>query len=93
MAIRKRDYLFKRDGSQYWRVRFQMGGRSVEQSLKTTDRREAELAALPMIAEHKAKLLAMRPRLNPLGEGISARLARGPRWQPPLRDRTRVAPS
>jgi integrase len=41
-----------------------MGGRSVEQSLKTTDRREAELAALPMIAEHKAKLLAMRPRLE-----------------------------
>ena len=63
--MRKRDYLFKRDGSQYWRVRFQMGGRSVEQSLKTTDRREAELAALPMIAEHKAKLLAMRPRLEP----------------------------
>ena len=41
-----------------------MGGRSVEQSLKTTDRREAELAALPMIAEHKAKLLAMLPRLE-----------------------------
>jgi integrase len=64
MSTRKRDYLFKRNGSQYWRVRFQMGGRSVEQSLKTTDRREAELAALPMIAEHKAKLLAIRPRLE-----------------------------
>jgi integrase len=65
MSARKRDYLFKRTDSQYWRVRFQMGGRSVEQSLKTTDRREAELAALPLIAEHKAKLLAMRPRLEP----------------------------
>ena len=65
MTVRKRDYLFKRKGSQYWRVRFQVGGRSVEQSLKTTDRREAELAALPMIAEHKAKLLAIRPRLEP----------------------------
>jgi len=65
MSMRKRDYLFKRNGSQYWRVRFQMDGRSIEQSLKTTDRREAELAALPMIAEHKAKLLAMRPRLEP----------------------------
>jgi integrase len=64
MSKRKRDYLFKRSGSQYWRVRFQTGGRSVEQSLKTTDRREAELAALPMIAEHKAKLLATRPRLE-----------------------------
>ena len=62
--MRKRDYLFKRNGSQYWRVRFQMGGRSIEQSLKTTERREAELAALPMIAEHKAKLLARRPRLD-----------------------------
>ena len=62
--MRKRDYLFKRNGSQYWRVRVQMGGRSVEQSLKTTDRREAELAALPLIAEHKAKLLARRPRLE-----------------------------
>ena len=65
MSAHRRDYLFKRNGSQYWRVRFQVGGRSVEQSLKTTDRREAELAALPMIAEHKAKLLAMRPRLEP----------------------------
>jgi integrase len=65
MSKRKRDYLFKRNGSQYWRVRFQMGGRSVEKSLKTTDRREAELAALPLIAEHKAKLLAMRPWLEP----------------------------
>jgi integrase len=64
VSKRKSDYLFKRAGSQYWRVRFQMGGRSVEQSLKTTDRREAELAALPLIAEHKAKLLAMRPRLE-----------------------------
>src|SRR5665213_3094897 len=65
MSARKRDYLFKRNGSQYWRVRLQMGGRSVEQSLKTTDRREAELVALPMIAEHKANLLAMRTRLEP----------------------------
>jgi integrase len=59
---KRRDYLFKRNGSQYWRVRFQMDGRSVEQSLKTTDRREAELAALPMIAEHKQRLLVRRPR-------------------------------
>jgi integrase len=65
MSTRKRDYLFKRSGSQYWRIRFQIGGRSVEHSLKTMDRREAELAALPLIAEHKAKLLAARPRLEP----------------------------
>ena len=29
----------------------------------TSDRREAEVIALPLIAEHKAKLLAARPRL------------------------------
>ena len=61
---RKRDYLFLRPGSQYWRVRFQAGGRSIEKSLGTTDRAQAEVLALPMIAEHKARLLAARPRLE-----------------------------
>ncbi len=61
-AKRKTDYLFKRNGSQFWRVRFQMDGRSVETSLGTTDRQEAEIAALPMIAGHKQRLLARRPR-------------------------------
>ena len=61
-ALRKRDYLFKRDGSQYWHVRFQMNGRSVAKSLKTTDKSEAEILALPFIREHKARLMAARPR-------------------------------
>src|SRR6266566_2037949 len=64
MSKRKRDYLFKRPNSQHWRVRFQMGGRSVEQSLGTPDRAHAEIIALPLIAEHKAKLLEARPRLE-----------------------------
>ena len=41
-----------------------MGGRSVEKSLKTTDRAQAEILALPMIAQHKARLLAARLRLE-----------------------------
>src|SRR6266566_2321605 len=64
MSKRKRDYLFKRPNSQHWRVRFQMGGRSVEKSLGTPDRAHAEIIALPLIAEHKAKLLEARPRLE-----------------------------
>src|SRR5260370_19166574 len=62
---RKRDYLFLRPGSQYWRVRFQMDGRSVEKSLGTTDRARAEVLALPLIAEHKARLWEARPRIEP----------------------------
>jgi integrase len=64
MRQRKRDYLFLRPNSQYWRVRFQMGGRSIEKSLGTTDRQQAEVMALPLIAQHKAKLLAARPRFE-----------------------------
>jgi integrase len=40
----------------------------VEKSLGTPDRRQAEVLALPLIAEHKAKLLAARPRLAPIWE-------------------------
>ena len=63
---RKRDYLFLRPGSQYWRVRLQTDGRSVEKSLGTSDRAQAEVLALPYIAEHKTKLLAARPRIEPI---------------------------
>src|SRR5690349_10872523 len=63
---RKRDYLFLRPGSQYWRVRLQADGRSIEKSLGTSDRAQAEVLALPYIAEHKAKLLAARPRIEPV---------------------------
>ncbi len=64
MKERRRDYLSKRPNSQHWRVRFQMGGRSVEKSLSTPDRAQAEILALPMIAQHKARLLAARLRLE-----------------------------
>jgi integrase len=60
----KADYLFLRPGSQNWHVKLQFPGHRVEKSLGTPDRREAEVLALPYIAEHKAKLLAARPRIE-----------------------------
>ena len=51
---RKRDYLFLRPGSQHWHVKLQTPGNRVEKSLGTPDRREAEIAALPLIAQHRA---------------------------------------
>jgi len=58
---RKRDHILLRPGSKFWRVRFQRDGKSVEQSLHTTDRGEAECLALPLIAQHRARLLARDP--------------------------------
>jgi integrase len=57
-------YLFQRPGSQNWHVKLQSPTRRVERSLRTPDRREAEVRALPLIAEHKAALLVARPRLE-----------------------------
>jgi hypothetical protein len=61
---RKIDYLFLRPGSRSWHIRLQAPGKRVEKSLGTPDRMQAELLALPLIAEHKAALLATRPRLE-----------------------------
>jgi len=64
---RKRDYLFQRSGSQNWYVRLQYPGgqhKPVEKSLRTPDRRQAEILAMPLIREHKARLLAARPTLQ-----------------------------
>jgi hypothetical protein len=54
-------YLFKQRGSQNWHVRLQYPDKRVEKSLGTPDRQVAEVLALPMIAEHKGRLLATRP--------------------------------
>jgi integrase len=59
---RKIDYLFQRRHSGNWQVKLQGTSGRVEKSLGTPDRRLAELRALPMIAEHKAALLAAQPR-------------------------------
>lgn len=60
---RKTDYLFQRPGSANWWIKLQSPGKRVEKSLGTADRRQAEILALPMIAKHKALLLAARPHL------------------------------
>jgi integrase len=65
VVARKRDYLFRRSGSQNWRVRFQHDGKSIEKSLGTPDRAQAEILSLPLVAEHKRALLAARPRFDP----------------------------
>ncbi|MGB7037676.1 MAG: hypothetical protein WBD71_19370 [Xanthobacteraceae bacterium] len=62
--MRRTDYLFQRPGSRNWHVKLQSPTGRVERSLNTPDRVQAEILALPMIAEHKAKLLAARPHLR-----------------------------
>src|ERR1700733_13807993 len=61
---RKTDYLFQRAGSSNWWIKLQSPGKRVEKSLGTRDKKEAEIIALPMIAHHKAALLAAKPRLE-----------------------------
>jgi len=76
---RSRDYLFKKPGSRFWRLRLQAGGRSIERSLRTTDRLEAEALALPIIAQHKQRLIENRPRL---ATGIRYKVAPGDHTAP-----------
>ena len=47
-----------------WWVKLQTPGKRVEKSLRTRDKKEAEILALPLIAQHKATLLAAQPRLE-----------------------------
>jgi integrase len=56
-------YLFQRSGSENWYVKLRSQGQRLERSLGTADRREAEIAALPLIATHKQRLLDGRPRI------------------------------
>jgi integrase len=64
-ASRKRDYIFQRPGSSNWYVKLRSPGeKRKEVSLGTSDRAQAEIIALPMIVEHKKRLLAARPRLE-----------------------------
>jgi integrase len=59
-------YLFQR-GSMWW-IKLRSPTGRIERSLGTSDRRTAEVIALPMIGEHKATLLATRPRLVAIWE-------------------------
>ena len=62
--MQRTDYLFLRPGSRNWHIKLQSPTERIEQSLGTPDRVQAEILALPMIAEHKVKLLEARPRLE-----------------------------
>jgi integrase len=79
MATRKTDFIFQRPGSDNWWIKLRSGGQRVEKSLRTSDRARAEILALPMIAEHKARLLAARPRFEPI-------------WQQKLKPGLHVSP-
>jgi integrase len=58
-------YLFQRAGSSNWYVKLRTPGeKRKEVSLGTPDKLQAEIAAAPLVADHKAKLLAARPRLE-----------------------------
>jgi integrase len=65
-GYRKRnpDYLFQRSGSQNWWIKLRTPGKHIEKSLGTSDREQALILSLPMIAQHKTALLARRPRLE-----------------------------
>jgi integrase len=57
-------YLFQRPGSSNWYIKLRSPGeKRKELSLGTSDRREAEILAGPMVTAHKAALLAARPHL------------------------------
>ena len=58
-------YLFQRPGSENYYVKLRSPAGRIEKSLGTSDRREAEIVALPLIRDHKAALLAARPRVVP----------------------------
>ena len=59
-------YIFQRPESQNWYIRLYPpnGGKRLEKSLGTPDRRQAEILAMPYIAEHKRRLLEERPRVT-----------------------------
>jgi integrase len=64
MRAKHGSYLFRRDGSANWWIRLRSGNQRIEKSLRTADRRRAEILAAPMVAAHKAALLAARPQLE-----------------------------
>ena len=62
---RKTDHIFQRPQSSNYYVRLRdANGRRFVQSLGTSDYQEAAVKAHAMIGEHKARLLAARPRVE-----------------------------
>ena len=90
---RKSDYLFQRPGSSNWWIKLQSPGKRVEKSLRTSDRKEAEIIALPMIAHHKAALLSVKPRIEAFWRyeyEPSADLQKGPDGERVLASETEI---
>jgi integrase len=58
-------YIFQRPGSENYYVKLRSPAGRVEKSLGTSDRRQAEVLAGPLVTAHKAALLAARPRIVP----------------------------
>ena len=50
--MRRADYLFIQPGNRNWHIKLQSPTGRIERSLGTSDRVQAEILALPMIAEH-----------------------------------------
>jgi integrase len=64
-ASRKTDWLMQFSNSKNWFVRLRdENGRRCVKSLGTSDRETAVILAMPMVAEHKARLQAARPRIE-----------------------------
>src|SRR4051794_2673090 len=61
----KIDFIFQRKGADNWWVKLRSGGKGTERSLGTPDRQLADVLAAPMVADHKARLLEARPRIEP----------------------------
>ena len=57
-------HVFKRTGSDNWWIRLRSPTKATEKSLGTSDARQAEIAALPMIGAHKAALLLAKPHVE-----------------------------
>lgn len=68
MVGRKGDYLYRKPGSQMWRIKLQyspsMGRPNVRRSLGTPNREEAEIIALPLIQQHKRDLYRARNAIS-----------------------------
>jgi integrase len=65
VAKGKTDFIFQHEGSDNWWIKLRSGGQRIERSLGTPDRQLADVLAAPMVAEHKARLLEARPRIEP----------------------------
>jgi integrase len=64
MKRTQNDYIFEHPQSRNLYIRLRdADGRRIVRSLGTTDRRQAEIDALPLIAEHKARLLRAKPHV------------------------------